>query len=156
MKRRALLPVLLGTLLASAIAVPVQAAPEPSFIVTWVCAELNGGEWRVAKKSDVTMAYAWTTKSRRQSVKFLKRSTVELTVDGVAVSNADLLWSIPEQIPTGDWVVRWTYKLGRLGPANSVDVNFRMTFSQDHWDGYDLYPAGEAENSDCRVYTRGA
>jgi len=160
MKRTLTLPVLMAALIMLAGAIPVRAAvPEPTTIVTWICAEFEGGEWRVPRRSAVTMSYSWATKNRRQIVKFLDRSHVDLTIDGAPVANADLLWSLPYEQPgnpAGNWAVDWNYDIGRLGPANSVDVNFKLTFSQAHWDGFDLYPAGLTEDSDCRVFTRGA
>ena len=98
----------------------------------------------------------WFTKYRRQAVKFLARTHVELAIDGIPVANADLLWSRPFQEDTSDpnsaWGVNWEYVLGRLGAGNSVDVNYKLVTDQTHWDGWANNPPGVTAELNCRVF----
>ena len=48
----------------------------------------------------------------------------------------------------------WRYELGRLGSGNSVDTNFKLVFTESHWDGWGRYEPGTWDNLDCRVFTR--
>lgn len=138
-----------GALMMLGLAVPAQAA-DPTFIEPTLCHT----EQRVAAQSDVTLYYGWATDARRQAVKFLERSRVELTVDGQLIANADLLWSKPVHTLHSGWVTIWEYKLGRLGRDNSIDTNFKLIFDEPSWDGVAWYGPGTFANYDCRVFTR--
>jgi len=152
LKRRVFVPVIFAALMALTAAVPVHAA-EPTVIDVWSC-DRSGGEYRVGRRSHTTLFYGWLTKARRQAVKFLDRSYVELTIDGMPVANADLLWSRPIQLDENLWAVLWVYELGRLGAGNSIDTNLKLIFTESHWDGFSTYPPGTYEDLDCRVFTR--
>src|SRR5215212_1637593 len=134
MRRKGSLGIALGALMMLTFAAPAQAAPEQTFVEVAIC-DRSGGEARVPARSDTTIYYGWVTKSRRQVVKFLERSYVELTVDGERIPNADLLWTKPIQGPSG-WYTFWDYRLGRLGHGNSIDTTFTLVFTERHWDGY--------------------
>ena len=113
---------------------------------------------RVGRRSEISIFDGWGTKERRQAVKFLDRTHVELTIDGIPVANADLLWSQPRPFDPGDpnsgWGTRWEYKIGRLGPGNSVDVNYKLVTDQTHWDGFSNTPPGITTEFNCRLFTR--
>ena len=161
MKRKARWPLLMASLMALAAAVPVRAA-EPTTIPLPACDFFEGGEWaRRMRRSEVTvLGPTWFTKYRRQAVKFLARTHVELAIDGIPVANADLLWSRPFQEDTSDpnsaWGVNWEDVLGRLGAGNSVDVNYKLVTDQTHWDGWASNPPGVTAELNCRVSPRAA
>jgi hypothetical protein len=141
-----------GALMTLGFAIPAQAA-EPTYVEVSIC-DLSGGDWRVPAQSDTYIYYGWLTKSRRQAVKFLDRSRVDLTIDGQPIPNADRLWTKPTKTPSSGWVTLWQYPIGRLGHGNSINANFQLTFTQRSWDGFGWFEPGLFADHDCRVFTR--
>jgi len=157
MQRRTI-PILAALLLVGLVATPAAADRDP-FTANFphgsyalVTGELFGqpdvrelptGEWAIVG------AAGWGTMTAAQRDHFLETAVVEVYLDGVPQSNIGLYLLEGGQAPYEVW-------FGRAEPpgaANSEQVWMtRVTFTEDHFDGWDIYPAGTVFEDDRTIH----
>jgi hypothetical protein len=151
--RRRLITVTLAMIALLAAASPVQAATS-SFVDIYGCLIFFEGKTAVDANTDITLAYRWGSKTRRQGLEFLEAARPRVRIDGTPVEHPNTYWSLPRQLDKDLWLTEWTYGgAGQLKAGERMLVKLQVHLSERVWDGFQWWEAGNLFESPiaCKI-----